>query len=33
MGAEVQQQRYAGRPHTVLPHEIKAARELIFRSL
>jgi phospholipase/carboxylesterase len=33
MGAEVQQQRYAARPHTVLPHEIKAARELIFRSL
>jgi phospholipase/carboxylesterase len=33
MGAEVQQQRYAGRPHTVLPQEIKAARELLFRSL
>ena len=33
MGAEVQTQRYAGRPHTVLPQEIKAARELIFRSL
>jgi phospholipase/carboxylesterase len=33
MGAEVQLQRYAGRPHTVLPQEIKAARELLFRSL
>jgi phospholipase/carboxylesterase len=33
MGAEVQQQRYAGRPHTVLAQEIKAARELLFRSL
>jgi phospholipase/carboxylesterase len=33
MGAEVQTQRYAGRPHTVLPQEIKAARELIFKSL
>jgi phospholipase/carboxylesterase len=33
MGAEVQQQRYPGRPHTVLPQEIKAARELLFRSL
>jgi phospholipase/carboxylesterase len=33
MGAEVQMQRYPGRPHTVLPQEIKAARELLFRSL
>jgi phospholipase/carboxylesterase len=33
MDAEVQQQRYPGRPHTVLPQEIKAARELLFRSL
>jgi phospholipase/carboxylesterase len=33
MGADVQQQRYPGRPHTVLPQEIKAARELLFRSL
>jgi phospholipase/carboxylesterase len=33
MGAEVRTQRYAGRPHTVLPQEIKAARELIFKSL
>jgi phospholipase/carboxylesterase len=33
MGAEVQLQRYPGRPHTVLPQEIKAARELLFRSL
>ena len=30
MGAEVKTQRYPGRPHTVLPHEIKSARELIF---
>jgi phospholipase/carboxylesterase len=29
MGAEVHVQRYPGRPHTVLPEEIKAARELI----
>ena len=28
MGAEVEIKRYAGRPHTVLPQEIKAAREL-----
>ena len=33
MGAEVDLQRYPGRPHTVLPQEIKAARELIFGSL
>jgi phospholipase/carboxylesterase len=33
MGAEVRTQRYEGRPHTVLPEEIKSARELIFSSL
>ena len=33
MGADVRTQRYAGRPHTVLPQEIKAARELLFRNL
>lgn len=33
MGAEVDLQRYPGRPHTVLPQEIKAARELILGSL
>ena len=33
MGAEVETKRYPGRPHTVLPQEIKAARELIFKSL
>jgi phospholipase/carboxylesterase len=33
MGAEVQLQRFPGRPHTVLPQEIKGARELLFRSL
>jgi phospholipase/carboxylesterase len=33
MGAEVKTQRYPGRPHTVLPQEIKSARELIFKSL
>jgi phospholipase/carboxylesterase len=33
MGAEVQLQRYPGRPHTVLAQEIKAARELLLRSL
>jgi len=33
MGAEVETQRYPGRPHTVLPQEIKAARELIFKPL
>jgi phospholipase/carboxylesterase len=30
MGAVVKTQRYPGRPHTVLPQEIKSARELIF---
>jgi predicted esterase len=30
MGAEVKMQRYPGRPHTVLPQEIKSARDLIF---
>lgn len=30
MGAAVKTQRYPGRPHTVLPQEIKAARDLIF---
>jgi phospholipase/carboxylesterase len=33
MGAEVETQRHADRPHTVSPKEIKAARELIFKSL
>lgn len=33
MGADVKTQRHPGRPHTVLPQEIKAARELIFKSL
>jgi phospholipase/carboxylesterase len=33
MGADVKTQRYPGRPHTVLPQEIKAARELIFKPL
>ncbi len=33
MGAKVETQRYPGRPHTVLPQEIEAARELIFQSL
>ncbi len=33
MGAEVETKRYPGRPHTVLPQEIEAARELIFKSL
>jgi predicted esterase len=33
MGAAVKTQRYPGRPHTVLPQEIKSARELIFGSL
>ncbi len=33
MGAEVQIQRYPGRPHTVIPSEIKAARELLVRAL
>jgi phospholipase/carboxylesterase len=30
MGAHVKTQRYPGRPHTVLPQEIKSARDLIF---
>jgi phospholipase/carboxylesterase len=33
MGADVETQRYPGRPHTVLPQEIESARELIFKSL
>lgn len=33
MGAQVETQRYPGRPHTVVPQEIEAARELIFKSL
>jgi phospholipase/carboxylesterase len=33
MGAEVETQRYPGRPHTVLPQEIESARKLIFKSL
>jgi phospholipase/carboxylesterase len=33
MGAVVKTQRYPGRPHTVLPQEIKSARELIFGNL
>ena len=33
MGAEVETQRYPGRPHTVLPQEIESARELIFKTL
>jgi phospholipase/carboxylesterase len=33
MGAEVTTQRYPGRPHTVLPQEIKSARDLIFANL
>jgi phospholipase/carboxylesterase len=33
MGANVRTKRYAGRPHTVLPQEIKSARELLFGSL
>jgi predicted esterase len=33
MGADVRTQRYAGRPHTVLPQEIKAARDLLFKNL
>jgi len=32
MGAAVKTQRFPGRPHTVLPQEIKSARELIFRN-
>jgi phospholipase/carboxylesterase len=30
MGAEVKTQRYPGRPHTVLPQEIKSAWDMIF---
>ena len=33
MGAAVKTQRYPGRPHTVLPQEIKSARDLIFANL
>lgn len=33
MGAAVKTKRYAGRPHTVLPEEIKSARDLIFGNL
>lgn len=33
MGAAVKTQRFPGRPHTVLPQEIKSARELIFKNL
>jgi phospholipase/carboxylesterase len=33
MGAVVKLQRFPGRPHTVLPQEIKAAREMIFSGL
>jgi hypothetical protein len=33
MGAVVKLQRFPGRPHTVLPQEIKAAREIIFAAL
>ena len=33
MGAEVETQRYPGRPHTVLSQEIESARELIFKTL
>ncbi len=33
MGADVKTQRYPGRPHTVLPQEIKSARDLIFSHL
>ncbi len=33
MGAEVRTQRHAGRPHTVLPQEIKSARELLIQTL
>jgi phospholipase/carboxylesterase len=33
MGAVVRTQRYPGRPHTVLPQEIKSARDLIFANL
>ena len=33
MGAAVKTQHYPGRPHTVLPQEIKSARDLIFGNL
>jgi phospholipase/carboxylesterase len=33
MGAAVKTQRYPGRPHTVVPQEIKSARDLIFSKL
>jgi hypothetical protein len=33
MGADVHIERYPGRPHTVLPQEIKAARDLLVRAL
>ncbi len=33
MGAKVETQRHAGRPHTVLPQEIESARELLLRAL
>jgi phospholipase/carboxylesterase len=33
MGAVVTTQRYPGRPHTVLPQEIKSARDVIFANL
>jgi predicted esterase len=33
MGADVKTQRYPGRPHTVLPQEIKSAREILFKNL
>ncbi|HTZ60771.1 MAG TPA: dienelactone hydrolase family protein [Acidobacteriaceae bacterium] len=32
MGADVDTRRYAGRPHTVLPREIEAARQILFRA-
>jgi phospholipase/carboxylesterase len=31
MGADVHMQRYEGRPHTVLPQEIEAARQILLR--
>jgi phospholipase/carboxylesterase len=33
MGADVKIERHTGRPHTILPSELKAARELLFRLL
>ena len=33
MGAEVEIKRYPDRPHTVLPQEVKAARELLVKAL